>query len=104
MSSMSEKYRNNAGNDYWRSLDQLADSPEYRRFLEQEFPEPEDGSDGSITRRKFLGLVGASLAMAGLAGCRKPVEKIVPYVTQPELLRHDHAVWDFSLWPHHRMP
>ncbi len=81
---MSEKYRNNAGNDYWRSLDQLADSPEYRRFLEQEFPKPEDGSDGSITRRKFLGLVGASLAMAGLAGCRKPVEKIVPYVTQPE--------------------
>ena len=29
-------------------------------------------------------LLGASLSLAGLAGCRRPVEEIVPYVTAPE--------------------
>jgi molybdopterin-containing oxidoreductase family iron-sulfur binding subunit len=36
-------------------------------------------------RRKFLKLMGASLALAGLTGCtRQPTEKIAPYVRQPE--------------------
>ena len=29
-------------------------------------------------------LMGASLALASLSGCRRPKQKIVPYVTQPE--------------------
>ncbi len=69
---------------YWRSLDQLADTPEFRRFVEQEFPESLPELDNPISRRKFLSVMGASMALAGLAGCRKPVEKIIPYVSQPE--------------------
>lgn len=81
---MSMENRKLTGKEYWRSLDQLADSPEYRRFLEQEFPEVASDAGNGVSRRKFLGIMGASLALAGLTGCRKPVEKIIPYVQQPE--------------------
>ncbi len=40
--------------------------------------------DDELTRRDFLKLLGASIALAGLDGCtRIPAEKILPYVTQP---------------------
>jgi len=81
---MTFKKREITGKDYWRSLDELADTPEFRQFLEQEFPQAASEASNGLSRRKFLTLMGASLAMAGLAGCRKPVEKIVPYVQQPE--------------------
>lgn len=69
---------------YWRSLDQLADTPEFKQFVEREFPEHASEMTNPVSRRKFLGLMGASIAFAGLASCRRPVEKIVPYVKQPE--------------------
>jgi MoCo/4Fe-4S cofactor protein with predicted Tat translocation signal len=72
------------GERYWRSLDQLADTPEYREFLHREFPEGASEMDDKLTRRKFFSLMGASMALAGVTGCRRPVEKIVPYVTPPE--------------------
>ncbi len=72
------------GKAYWRSLDQLADTPEFQKFLHREFPENASELTNPLTRRKFLTLMGASIAFAGLAGCRKPVEKIVPYVNAPE--------------------
>ncbi|UCC81152.1 MAG: TAT-variant-translocated molybdopterin oxidoreductase [Candidatus Zixiibacteriota bacterium] len=77
---MSKKVKNNA-QKYWQSLDQLADSPEYRKYLLQRYQEE---TDNSFSRRNFLSLMGASLALAGLASCRRPVEKIIPYVSQPE--------------------
>ncbi len=72
------------GKDYWRSLDQQADTPEFRQFMEREFPEGASDLSNGVDRRTFLSLMGASLALAGLAGCRRPVEKIIPYVTAPE--------------------
>jgi molybdopterin-containing oxidoreductase family iron-sulfur binding subunit len=84
MSSMSDNKLKLTGKEYWRSLDQLDDSPEFRKFLEQEFPEVAGEAGNGISRRKFLTLMGASAALAGLAGCRRPVEKIIPYVQQPE--------------------
>ena len=70
---------------YWRSLAEIEDRPEFRPYLEREFLE--DGAaelpDG-ITRRDMMMLLGASLSLAGLAGCRRPVEEIVPFVTAPE--------------------
>ena len=69
---------------YWRSLAQLDESPESRAFLEREFPEGASELPEGITRRDMMMLVGASLSLAGLAGCRRPVEEIVPYVTAPE--------------------
>jgi len=69
---------------YWSSLDQLANMPEFREFLHKEFPEGASEIKDNMTRRKFLTLMGASMALAGLTSCRRPVEKIVPYVTAPE--------------------
>ncbi len=70
---------------YWRSLAQIEDSPEFRVALEREFPEGASELPEGISRRDMMMLVGASLSLAGLAGCiRRPVEEIVPYVTAPE--------------------
>jgi len=70
--------------EYWRSLAQIEDLPEYRAALEREFPEGASELPDGITRRELMTLVGASLSLAGLAGCRRPVEEIVPYVAAPE--------------------
>jgi MoCo/4Fe-4S cofactor protein with predicted Tat translocation signal len=72
------------GKEYWRSLDQLADTPEFKEFLHREFPEHASEMTNPLTRRTFLSLMGASIAFAGLASCRRPVEKIVPFVKAPE--------------------
>ena len=69
---------------YWRSLAQIEDLPEYRAALEREFPEGASELPDGITRRDMMMLLGASLSFAGLAGCRRPVEEIVPYVANPE--------------------
>ena len=69
---------------YWRSLAQIEDLPEYRAALEREFPEGASELPDGMTRRDMMLLVGASLSLAGLAGCRRPAEEIVPYVTAPE--------------------
>jgi len=76
-----------AGNDeYWRSLEQLAEAPEFLEFLHREFPRQAADWDDTFGRRHFLKLMGASLSLAGATGCllRQPEEKIVPYVRQPE--------------------
>jgi MoCo/4Fe-4S cofactor protein with predicted Tat translocation signal len=64
---------------YWRSLDELADTPEFREMVEREFPGRTWETLTPTTRRQFLKVMGASLALAGIAGCRWPVEKIVPF-------------------------
>src|SRR5215813_12158068 len=70
---------------YWRSLEELVDAPEFREFVEREFPQQAEEWDNPVERRTFLKLMGASLALAGLSGCvYQPPEKIVPYVKQPE--------------------
>ena len=79
------------GRDYWRSLDDLAATPEFQDLLEREFPRQavgwSDDEDPVEGRRNFLKLMGASLALAGLTACtRQPTEHIMPYVRQPEEL------------------
>src|SRR6185312_8386290 len=70
---------------YWRSLDELASSDEFRAFVEGEFPNRTPDWNDPGSRRKFLRLMGASIALAGAAACTKqPKEVIVPYVRQPE--------------------
>src|SRR5579872_1975140 len=70
----------------WRSLDELAGSDQFRAALDREFPESvHDFDGGETTRRNFLRLMGASMALAGLYGCsERPSGKILPYVQQPE--------------------
>jgi molybdopterin-containing oxidoreductase family iron-sulfur binding subunit len=73
------------GKKYWRSLEELADTPVFREFVAREFPQQAEGWHDPVERRTFLKLMGASLALAGLSGCVfQPPEKIVPYVKQPE--------------------
>ena len=73
------------GKNYWRSLKQLANTPDFQESLHREFPEGTVELNGNNwSRRSFLTTMGASIALASLAGCRRPVEKIVPYVTRPE--------------------
>jgi molybdopterin-containing oxidoreductase family iron-sulfur binding subunit len=75
------------GRDYWRSLDELADTPEFRELLHREFPQGASELLDPVSRRTFAKLMGASLALAGVTACtRQPAEKIVPYVKQPEEL------------------
>ena len=69
---------------YWRSLAQIEDRPEFRTALEREFPEGASELPDGMSRRDMMLLVGASLSLAGLTACRRPVEEIVPYVTAPE--------------------
>jgi molybdopterin-containing oxidoreductase family iron-sulfur binding subunit len=69
---------------YWRSLAQIEDRPEFRDALEREFPEGASELAEGITRRDMMMLLGASLSLAGVTGCRRPVEEIVPFVTAPE--------------------
>jgi len=70
---------------YWRSLEELADTPLFREFVEREFPQQAEEWHDPIERRTFIKLMGASLALAGLSGCVfQPPEKIVPNVKQPE--------------------
>jgi MoCo/4Fe-4S cofactor protein with predicted Tat translocation signal len=73
------------GPEYWRSLEELAGSPEFQDMLHREFPKGASEWLDSVSRRGFLQLMGASLAMAGMTGCTKlPLQEIVPYVRQPE--------------------
>ena len=73
------------GRLYWRSLGELADTPEFREYLHREFPEQASEWNDPKGRRTFLKLMSASLALAGVGACTKqPTESIVPYVRQPE--------------------
>jgi molybdopterin-containing oxidoreductase family iron-sulfur binding subunit len=69
---------------YWRSLNELAKNDEYRKFVDREFPEDASELKDGYSRRNFLQIMGASIALAGFAACRKPVEKILPQTTMPE--------------------
>jgi molybdopterin-containing oxidoreductase family iron-sulfur binding subunit len=72
---------------YWRSLEELADSPQVRELIEQEFPHYDAGAIVNSSRRRFLKLMGASMALAGLTltGCRRwPKEKLAPHTSTPQ--------------------
>ena len=73
------------GPEYWRSLEELAGTPEFQEALHREFPKGASEWVDSVSRRGFLKVMGASLGLAGMTGCvRLPLEPIVPYVRQPE--------------------
>ncbi len=73
------------GQAYWRSMDEVSQSPEFSKWFEDEFPNRKDLL--TLDRRTLLKFAGASFALAGLSGCRGvflPEEKLVPYVKAPE--------------------
>lgn len=80
-----EKILSQSGKEYWRSVEEFAGSAEFEDKAKGEFPINHELWDESVSRRSFVKVMGASLALAGLSGCViQPAEKIVPYVKQPE--------------------
>ena len=71
---------------YWRNLEELENTPEFQAALAREFPEDETAkSPDGTSRRHFIGLMGASIALSGVTGCvRRPVQHIRPYAKAPE--------------------
>jgi MoCo/4Fe-4S cofactor protein with predicted Tat translocation signal len=76
------------GRRQWRTIEELAASAQFQEMLEREFPEQHELWRDPVTRRGFLTLMGASIALAGMAGCapQAPVGEILPYARQPEQL------------------
>lgn len=77
------------GKAFWRSLDEMANTPEFRAWVERELPSHAEElirRGGGIDRRKFLTLMGASLGLAGMSGCwpRRGSQKILTYDKKPE--------------------
>lgn len=74
------------GPRFWKSLEELSGSESFRAFLETQFPRQAAECEVSgLSRRRLLELSAASMALAGLAACtRQPLERVVPYVKQPE--------------------
>jgi molybdopterin-containing oxidoreductase family iron-sulfur binding subunit len=85
LAAVREKLREKSAKQYWRTLEELADHPHFTDLLHREFPRHASEWDDAVDRRDFLKLMGASLALAGLAGCGLPDQThIVPYVKQPD--------------------
>ena len=75
----------NSGSRYWKSLDDLAETPAFKDWVEREFPAGAAEIEG-VNRRQFMKVMAASFGLAGLGmtGCRRPVHTILPYAKQPE--------------------
>ena len=91
LEAVREKLKGQTGRKFWKNLDELADTPEFNEMMADEFPRQSGSVFGrgelvdAVTRRGFLKVMGASLALAGVTGCTKqPDEPIYPYIKQPE--------------------
>ncbi len=70
-----------SGPRYWRSLDELVETPGIQEQIAREFPEGADNLNG-VDRRSFFKLMAASFALGGVGlatGCRRPESNILPY-------------------------
>ena len=87
------------GREFWRSLEELSRSDVFDDFFQEEFPQQALPLQKGVDRRNFMKLMGASVAMAGLAACRQPADAIVPYVNQPENLIPGRPLYFASTMP-----
>ncbi len=70
---------------YWRSFDEVSGNTPFDALVHREFPGEAGVMPDPVGRRNFIKVMGASVMLAGMAGCaRQPEEKIVPYVKAPE--------------------
>src|SRR5262245_10899864 len=93
------------GRKYWRSLDQLAETPEFRQWVERQFPQGASEWRDPVSRRHFVKIMGASFLLGGLglagSGCRRQVEKILPFSKLPENYVHGMAQYYATAMPTH---
>ena len=80
------------GRVYWRSLEELEQTPEFRQWIEREFPEGASEWTDPVSRRHFVKIMSASFLLAGLgvagSGCRRPEQKVEPFGKMPENYVH----------------
>jgi MoCo/4Fe-4S cofactor protein with predicted Tat translocation signal len=87
LADLQDRLEQSTGKQYWRTLEELADTPAFQELVRQEFPGQTVAAPSAIDRRRFLTLMGASLALAGLNGCSTkpaPWVDIVPPVRASE--------------------
>jgi MoCo/4Fe-4S cofactor protein with predicted Tat translocation signal len=90
LSPLRERLADTKGKQFWRSLEEVAETPLFLEFLRREFPRHAAEWRDPVSRRTFLKLMGASFALAGLTACQptnpfdQPQDKLVPYVRAPE--------------------
>ncbi len=86
ISSIRAHLEKDGGSRFWRSMDQLAETEEYKEFSQHEFPrDPIKDPSYGLSRRNLLKLMAASAGLAGLTACtRLPIEHIAPYVHPAE--------------------
>jgi molybdopterin-containing oxidoreductase family iron-sulfur binding subunit len=87
LAEVQAKLDGKTGKRFWKNLDELAETPAFQELMREEFPRQAGAGEwvDAVSRRGFLKVMGASFALAGLAGCTKqPDEAIYPYVKQPE--------------------
>lgn len=81
-----------SGRKYWRSLDELAETPEFRQWVEREFPEGASEWTDPLSRRHFVKIMSAAFLLAGVGvtgtGCRRPEHTITPFGVMPENYIH----------------
>lgn len=95
IAALRDKLANKTGKKYWKSLEEVAETEQFQDLLKHEFPAGADQWLNPVTRRNFLRLMGASLALGGLGACsaRPPQEQITPYVRGPEGLVPGEAMY-----------
>jgi molybdopterin-containing oxidoreductase family iron-sulfur binding subunit len=80
------------GRKYWRGLDELANTPEFRQWVEREFPAGAGEWTDPVSRRHFVKIMSASFLLAGFglagSGCRRPEQRILPFSKMPENYVH----------------
>jgi MoCo/4Fe-4S cofactor protein with predicted Tat translocation signal len=69
---------------YFRSLGDLEKTPEFEEFLNREFPTAASEFPEGVSRRRWVQLMGASLAFGGAVGCRYNREEFAEFVVRPE--------------------
>lgn len=85
LAGLRAKLAGKQGPEFWRSLEEIAGTADFEKWVGDEFPER--ATLLQIDRRKFIHLMGASVALAGLSGCHFRLgaqPKLIPYVKQPE--------------------
>ncbi|MCI0595964.1 MAG: TAT-variant-translocated molybdopterin oxidoreductase [candidate division Zixibacteria bacterium] len=85
---------------YWVSLEDYSGDPAIEKTRQEEFfSKPEsvmeelDKGGAAFSRRDMLKLAGVAAVFAAAGCARKPVEKLIPYVNQPEEIIPGVPVW-----------
>ncbi|MDZ4859959.1 MAG: TAT-variant-translocated molybdopterin oxidoreductase, partial [Candidatus Hydrogenedentes bacterium] len=101
LGAVRQKLASKRGPEYWRSLEELAETDGFMDMLHREFPRGASVLATAVERRSFLKCMGASLALAGVtAACsRQPDEHIVPYVKPPAELTPGNALMFATAMP-----